>query len=73
MKDLPLFEKWYERGNAAANSDDLADMVKCEPRLLGQSFKVLNVGLEFEDLHQPGSARILRHLVANHILQGLTG
>ncbi|KAJ6143600.1 S-adenosyl-L-methionine-dependent methyltransferase [Penicillium samsonianum] len=43
VKDLLLFENWHERGNAAANSDNLADMVKCEPRLLGQSFKLLNL------------------------------
>ena len=36
-KDLQLFEKWHERDDEAVTSEQLAEVVSCDPVLLGQS------------------------------------
>lgn len=35
-KDLQLFEKWHDCGDGEMTSDELANIVSCDPSLLGQ-------------------------------------
>ena len=35
-KDLELFEKWHEHGDGAMRGDQLAEIVSCDPLLLGK-------------------------------------
>ena len=37
VKDIQLFEKWHDRGDDAMTGEQLAELVSCDPILLGQS------------------------------------
>ena len=37
LKDLKLFECWYEHGDVALTYDELAKLVSCDAMLIGRS------------------------------------
>ncbi len=85
IKDLELFEKWHERGDGAMRGDQLAEIVSCDPLLLGKfpmshvlasSYLSVYLGLHHIEAHtcvneakNDNTVRLLRHLTANHMLQ----